>query len=510
VYWKRNKIVNCINNDTHWKTKRNRYWRQNDRRKYKSKPRNWINNDTHWKRKQNGYWRQNNKKNHKNKPRYIYQGRRLNVTNKRDKRFFNMNMEIVDHIIDGKEVNIVQSKADQMAMSIYENNNILRIGSKVMKEQLNKLLWIADTGSTKHISFVREGFINLKKSEHILHFAHKKSQMDSIFEGTFKGRNYQLVNNNKDPIAKSLITLENVIYNGEMRHNIFSITDAIQKGAKVKVNKKGIEVKYQGNTIFFDYKINTKGGFVFAAVIKPIGVVEETLIKRRVRITADKAHRVLHKSDQKCRATMQSLNYHVVGKFQDKECCLKAKIKRKPISKEAIREIYEPGEALAVDSSSPGQRDRFKFKYASFKKDLGTGMLFVDFTKQKKDIKDDLHRHCEYVKEKFGFYPKVIRMDGAGENGKFKREFSKKSPHTVWQLTGKETPEYNASIEVDIAEIWRMVIATNEANGTPKHKRYFFWSDNVKHNVNMNNMVVNKKEKKCNTTSTTTGCQNIP
>ena len=50
--------------------------------------------------------------------------------------------------------------------------------------------------------FVKEGFANLEKTAHVLHFAHKKSQMDSIFDGTFKGRNYQLINNNKDPIAK--------------------------------------------------------------------------------------------------------------------------------------------------------------------------------------------------------------------------------------------------------------------------------------------------------------------
>ena len=97
---------------------------------------------------------------------------------------------------------------------------------------------------------------------------------------------------------------------------------------------------------------------------------------------------------------MQSLNYHVVGKYTDKECCLKAKIKRKPISKEAIKEIYEPGEALAIDSTSPGLRDRHKNKYANYKKDLGTGMLFVDFVKKKSEIKDDLMNHCEKVKKR--------------------------------------------------------------------------------------------------------------
>ena len=135
---------------------------------------------------------------------------------------------------------------------------------------------------------------------------------------------------------------------------------------------------------FFYYKIRAKGGFVFAAIIKPIGIVQETLIKPKVKITANKAHRICHKNDAKCNATMQSLNYHVIGKYTDKECCLKAKIKKKIISKEAVKEMYEPGEALAIDSTSPGQRDRHKNKYASCKKDLGSGMFFVTFVKTKK------------------------------------------------------------------------------------------------------------------------------
>ena len=84
---------------------------------------------------------------------------------------------------------------------------------------------------------------------------------------------------------------------------------------------------------FFDYKINTKGGFVFAAIIKPIGIVQETLIRPKIKIPADKAHRILHKNDNKCNATMQSLDYQVVGKYKDKECCLKAKIKKKRVRK---------------------------------------------------------------------------------------------------------------------------------------------------------------------------------
>lgn len=148
-------------------------------------------------------------------------------------------------------------------------------------------------------------------------------------------------------------------------------------------------------------------------------------------MTTNKAHRICHKNDAKCNVTMQSLNYHVLGKYTDKECCLKAKIKKKVISKEAVKEIYEPGEALAIDSTSPGQRDRHKNKYASCKKDLGSGMFFVTFTKTKTEIKDDLLQHCEKIKDRFGYYPKVIRMDGAGENIKFMKEFSEKSPHTI-------------------------------------------------------------------------------
>ena len=49
-----------------------------------------------------------------------------------------MNMEIVDHVTDGKELNFEKEPREHVAMSIYENNNILRIGSKIMKEQLNK------------------------------------------------------------------------------------------------------------------------------------------------------------------------------------------------------------------------------------------------------------------------------------------------------------------------------------------------------------------------------------
>ena len=75
--------------------------------------------------------------------------------------------------------------------------------------------------------------------------------MDSSFEGKFKGRNYQLINNNKDPVARNVLNLENVIYDGAMRHNIFSITDTVQKGAKVKINKECIVVNLNGNEFFF-------------------------------------------------------------------------------------------------------------------------------------------------------------------------------------------------------------------------------------------------------------------
>ena len=65
--------------------------------------------------------------------------------------------------------------------------------------------------------------------------------------------------------------MKNVMYIPGLRTNLFSITQAIGEGAKIRNEGEVIIVDWGDKVLRFDFKMRTKNGYIMAAVLKPIG-----------------------------------------------------------------------------------------------------------------------------------------------------------------------------------------------------------------------------------------------
>ena len=70
--------------------------------------------------------------------------------------------------------------------------------------------------------------------------------------------------------------MNNALHVPTLKHNLYSITKGIADGGQLTNDGDILMLKFKVYMIRFDYKIKTKTGHIMAAIINPLGILEDT------------------------------------------------------------------------------------------------------------------------------------------------------------------------------------------------------------------------------------------
>ena len=182
-----------------------------------------------------------------------------------------------------------------------------------------KWIWIGDTGASAHMSNVWEGFFDVQEDKGKTNFAGDGHHANTTHSGQWRGRMHNVGKEQKQLNKGEKITLDHVLYVPNLRHNLFSITKAMKDGGKISNDGDIIQLVKDNMKIRFDYKLRTKNGHVMAAIIKPLGILNEDEGEGKIRMNINDYHNRTYQSETYIKATADRLNIKLTGKFDLKK-----------------------------------------------------------------------------------------------------------------------------------------------------------------------------------------------
>ena len=124
-------------------------------------------------------------------------------------------------------------------------------------------IWIGDTGASCHMTISNKGFIKTWEINGKTQGAHKNEEVKCNKMGNWKGRQYNVGNENINQLTKgNLLTLENILYTPTLRHNLFSITKGISDGGTLTNKNNILKFTFEDQIVKFDHVIKTSNGYV--------------------------------------------------------------------------------------------------------------------------------------------------------------------------------------------------------------------------------------------------------
>jgi hypothetical protein len=134
-------------------------------------------------------------------------------------------------------------------------------------------------------------------------------------------------------LKKTEVLLENVKYIPELKVNLFSLTAALQKGAKLHTERTDLILEKGGKEILFNKRIPMGTSLLMATRVE-IQQDNALILSEKRQMSIEKMHRMLgHASLEITQKTAKRLGIKLVGQFKSCENCMLAKIKRKNINK---------------------------------------------------------------------------------------------------------------------------------------------------------------------------------
>jgi hypothetical protein len=338
--------------------------------------------------------------------------------------------------------------------------------SNIMK---NEEIWIGDTGSTSHLTFSKNGMMNITRGsiENQLVMGNGDRVQASVL-GTIQGI---IISRSGEVIIPTKIG--NVTCTSNATFNLLSIPVMLKKGWKLNGTEKMMTLTKGRDVIKFDIIVPTAKEMLFCLHIKrqanrEVGAV--TANNRVIRASPAKLHALCgHGGEERDRAIAKHLNIQVTrGKLKPCSACTTTKakskalirgqtnqtqdqeMKMKPTNKEKIVRAYVdlsaikvPKELKAIVRSNPRPNWRLIV-------DERTGTPFSSFYSSKNGMVEPL---CEFLLNKWKNAGKGInrlRCDNAGENKLLERRLASsewKMNEIVMEYTAAATPQQNSVVE---------------------------------------------------------------
>ena len=340
-----------------------------------------------------------------------------------------------------------------------DNEEVDFVG-KITTKISPKESWLADSGSTVHLTENIEDLINVRDSSKRIEwgggkFLTSKAVGDVILE--FNGVKAKI---------KDVLCVPN------FNRKIISITKMLEfggilegEGDEVSINNKNIRLsfkKIKSDSLFYLYNI-TKIDSVNVSDIKKMDI--------------NRAHEILgHINKNQLIQTAKINGIELTGKLMVCEGCSLAKSRAKSIKKITENKSERPGERLFIDTSGPFSKTIKGNRYWIKIVDDYSRYSWSRFVKKKSELPDKVISVMKTILA-LGYKIKKIRMDNAGENTGTLVKYCNEVIGDKVELTPPKRPEYNGVVERRFSTDHNRALAMLLSTDLTKELRNILWAE---------------------------------
>ena len=345
-----------------------------------------------------------------------------------------------------------------------------------------KNIWIADSGATAHMTNSMKGMFDMKDTNKTITVGDGRQM---VIQKTGKWRGTAL-DSEGQPIQ---ILLTNVDYVEGLMVNLFSLTDAMEKGFQVLGSKTQISIEKGERKLSFATKIGSPTGYVYGAIINPTHAVGISAIAQKLEYK--EAHDKLgHPGSDKLKKTAERLAWELNHEDSPCEDCLTGKAKRNNMNKAATNKSTKAGERLMIDISSVKNNRKNGKKYWLMVIDEASSMKWSYFLQNKADqtncvisLIKELNSNEKTVKK--------IRCDNAGENQSLQKQCQAEGLGITFEFTARETPQQNGKVERAFATLYGRMRAMMIGAGFEEERRHELWTEAASTATKLDNILSN-------------------
>lgn len=350
--------------------------------------------------------------------------------------------------------------------------------------EMSKLVWNLDSGTTSSICTTREAFIDYRplKDMTIQGIGPEAAVAEGIgsIDLNFK-------------VGNDIIThrIKDVLHVPKAPNCLLSLSRFDEGGGEVEFGKGKCVLKGKdGKVVGIGRKINRLYELDARAVIKP----ERANIAVPSAKSWDKWHAVFGHIGM---STLEKMhNQNVVAGFEvdkssipSRTCtsCLEAKLTHQPFPQQAENRCRKPGEGYHSDVWGPIKTTSIgKFKYYLSFTDDATRYVHVYFLRDKAEAAEKIREHVLASERRFGYAPAWIRFDNGKElvNAKTKALAVEKGMEI--HTTAPHSPSQNGVAERLNRTLLDLVRAMMIAKNTPA----YLWDEALHHAVYLRNRVL--------------------
>ena len=303
---------------------------------------------------------------------------------------------------------------DESANVAQANNNneeeefVMVHSEDTMKGKNSKLTentWLGDTGATTHMHYSLNGMTNIKTADVSITIGSGK-KLRGTKRGTWHGTILRTDGTTDN------ITLKNVVYCPELSFNLFSLTQAMENGAKLGCKGTVITLTKGQQVVFFDRKIQTTNGYLPAVEIATrMGEDEQVTVtlEEGRKVNRNKLHKMLgHVSEDKLRATAKNMGWVLTGQNEKCEDCALGKTRQKNVPKEHKPRSDKKGERLFIDIAPMKHKSLGGSKFWLIVMDDSTNYVWSYFLKKKSQTSETVRTLVKTLRAKDGNIVKYI------------------------------------------------------------------------------------------------------
>ena len=257
---------------------------------------------------------------------------------------------LICYEINGEEekgdlAGVVLEGNDQWSKEPVIAEQTIAFGSTQNDVEIDREIWIGDTGASSHMTHSKEGMTNMRPSMSWIIFGNGQ-RLQSTHIGDKHGFAVQREG------KRTKITIRNVKYVPDFFCNIFSIPTALENGCILEGSKNKLVIKKDSKEYFFDHKIKSGKGVLFGIKISTNSSYKDKKQPQRVSDIMKYHEHLGHASEAMTRSTASRMNVKLKGNFTYCDGCSQGKMRQKNISKKKIKQSEIPGERLFLDISS--------------------------------------------------------------------------------------------------------------------------------------------------------------
>ncbi len=358
----------------------------------------------------------------------------------------------------------------------------LMAGTEIQEGHMSKDFYVADTGSSAHVTNSTVGLVNVREVYHEIMVGDGTTLKSSLIGD--KILRY------KTPEGKSIrIVLQNVKYSPDMCTNLFSLLTVVDNGWKLYNDGKKIVIEKDSIKVVFGTVIPSGSGFIVGTELVPDITHDKSLIN-----FLDLHEKFGHPADSKLKATATKYGIKLDAKTTDCVPCLRAKLRMTSVPK-VTSVVSEVGERFSIDISSVRNLSLGGRKYWLLIVDHCTGYKHSRFLHYKSDLPYECLQYFKKLRVQ-GFPVKYIRCDNAGENKSLEKLLIENSFNVTMEYTPPYNPQYNGIVERAFATLYGRVRAMLNGAGLEPKLRVGLWAEAAHTATVLDNITVNEKKGK--------------